>query len=139
MHSPCSESVQNSEHTGYLTAGSDAPNSQQSAPNTPPHYSYPGGNVAQQRNNGGAAAAAAASEFPAYNAADFESTASTALGSAAGEEAVVDAMCTSGGMRVAPDAQDLRQFVESVSGMDGLRVAELLRAKMVRLSIGAGQ
>lgn len=43
----------------------------------------------------------------------------------------MDAMCTPGGMRVAPEAQDLRQFVESVSGMDGLRVAELLRAKMV--------
>lgn len=52
---------------------------------------------------------------------------------------MVDAMCTPGGMRVAPEAQDLRQFVESVSGMDGLRVAELLREKMVSNLRGENQ
>ncbi|MEW5297566.1 MAG: hypothetical protein WDW36_000769 [Sanguina aurantia] len=124
-----------SEHTGYLTAGTDAPYSQHSSPHPPPHYSYPN-NAAQARsahlsgNGNGNPAAAAGSDFPAYNAADFESASNAALGSSAGEQAVVDAMCTPGGMRVAPEAQDLRQFVESVSGMDGLRVAELLRDKM---------
>jgi hypothetical protein len=36
------------------------------------------------------------------------------------------------GLRLAPDAEDLRRFVEGVSSLDGLRVAELLRARMVR-------
>jgi hypothetical protein len=54
-------------------------------------------------------------------------TASQVLGS---EEGLVDDITTPGGLRPAPDASDLRRFVEAASAMDGLRLAELLRAKM---------
>lgn len=35
------------------------------------------------------------------------------------------------GLRLAPDPDDLRKFVEAASSMDGLLLAELLREKMV--------
>jgi hypothetical protein len=54
-------------------------------------------------------------------------TAAQVLGT---EESVVDDVTTPGGLRPAPDASDLRRFVEAASAMDGLRLAELLRAKM---------
>ncbi len=47
------------------------------------------------------------------------------------EDALVDEICTVGGVRVMPNPDDLRRFVEASSHMDGLRLAELLRAKMV--------
>ena len=53
----------------------------------------------------------------------------SALGS---EEGLVGEICTPGGMRSAPDPEDLRKFVEAASLMDGLRIGELLIAKMVR-------
>ena len=52
-------------------------------------------------------------------------------GSGGGEQRLVDELCAPGGMRAAPDPQDLRLFVESASSMDGLRVGELLIEKMV--------
>jgi hypothetical protein len=58
------------------------------------------------------------------------------------EDSAVSDICTPAGLRPAPDAADLRHFVDVISGMDGLRVAELLRAKMVRrarvVETGAG-
>jgi hypothetical protein len=49
------------------------------------------------------------------------------------EEDLVGNLCAPGGMRAAPDPEDLRQFVEAASSMDGLRIGELLMQKMVRL------
>ena len=54
-------------------------------------------------------------------------SASQVLGS---EDALVDDITTPGGLRPVPDAADLRRFVEAASTMDGLRLAELLRAKL---------
>jgi hypothetical protein len=51
------------------------------------------------------------------------------------EESAVSDICTPAGLRPAPDAADLRHFVDVISSMDGLRVAELLRAKMVGTSL----
>jgi hypothetical protein len=48
------------------------------------------------------------------------------------EESVVDDITAPGGLRPLPDAADLRRFVDTASSMDGLRIAELLREKMVR-------
>jgi hypothetical protein len=45
---------------------------------------------------------------------------------------VVDDITAPGGLRPLPDAADLRRFVDTASSMDGLRIAELLRVKMVR-------
>jgi hypothetical protein len=47
------------------------------------------------------------------------------------EESVVDDITAPGGLRPLPDAADLRRFVDTASSMDGLRIAELLREKMV--------
>ncbi|KAK9841847.1 hypothetical protein WJX81_007132 [Elliptochloris bilobata] len=48
-----------------------------------------------------------------------------------GEEGrAVEALCAPGGLRAAPDADALRLFVERVSGLNGGRVAELLRAQL---------
>lgn len=50
-----------------------------------------------------------------------------------GEEGrAVEALCAPGGLRAAPGAETLRLFVERVSGLDGARVAELLRTQLVR-------
>ncbi|GFR49633.1 hypothetical protein Agub_g11706 [Astrephomene gubernaculifera] len=46
------------------------------------------------------------------------------------EEQLVDGICTPGGLRLAPDAEDLRRFVEAVGSLDGLKVGELLHDKM---------
>ncbi|KXZ53314.1 hypothetical protein GPECTOR_7g1208 [Gonium pectorale] len=54
-------------------------------------------------------------------------TASGVLGS---EDQLVEGICTPGGLRLAPDPDDLRRFVEAIGSLDGLRVAELLRDKM---------
>ncbi|KIZ05085.1 VHS domain-containing protein [Monoraphidium neglectum] len=54
-------------------------------------------------------------------------TPSQVLGS---EESVVGDVCAPGGLRPTPDAADLRRFVGASSAMDGLRLAEVLRAKM---------
>lgn len=48
------------------------------------------------------------------------------------ESALVDDITTPGGVRALPDPADLRRFVDTASSMDGLRIAELLREKMVR-------
>ena len=48
------------------------------------------------------------------------------------EAALVDAMCTPGGLRAAPERDDLRLFVENIAAVNGTTVAELLRDKMVR-------
>jgi hypothetical protein len=42
-----------------------------------------------------------------------------------------------GGLRPLPDAADLRRFVDSASSMDGLRIAELLRDKMVGAAVAS--
>lgn len=55
------------------------------------------------------------------------------------EESAVSDICTPAGLRPAPDAADLRHFVDVISSMDGLRVAELLRAKMVRQALREGE
>ena len=47
------------------------------------------------------------------------------------EEQLVDDICAQAGMRPMPNVDDLRKFVESASNMDGLKIAELLMAKMV--------
>jgi hypothetical protein len=49
------------------------------------------------------------------------------------EESVVDDITAPGGLRPLPDAADLRRFVDTASSMDGLRIAELLREKMVSM------
>ncbi|GAX80307.1 hypothetical protein CEUSTIGMA_g7745.t1 [Chlamydomonas eustigma] len=54
-------------------------------------------------------------------------TPTSAFGS---EEDLVGKICAPGGMRAAPDPEDLRLFVEAASSMDGLRVGELLMQKM---------
>lgn len=46
----------------------------------------------------------------------------------------MDDITTPGGVRALPDPADLRRFVDTASSMDGLRVAEVLRDKLV----GAG-
>ncbi|GLC64790.1 AP-4 complex accessory subunit Tepsin [Pleodorina starrii] len=46
------------------------------------------------------------------------------------EAQLVDSVCTPGGMRLAPDPDDLRRFVEAAGSVDGLKLAELLRDKM---------
>jgi hypothetical protein len=48
------------------------------------------------------------------------------------EEEVVDDICAPGGLRPLPDPADLQRFVDTASNMDGLRIAELLREKLVR-------
>ena len=47
-----------------------------------------------------------------------------------GEEALVDDITAPGGLRPAPDDADLRRFAEAAGALDGLKLAELLRAKM---------
>ncbi len=47
------------------------------------------------------------------------------------EQAIVDGMCSAGGLRAQPTAEDLRAFVSSVSALDGLKVGELMIQKMV--------
>jgi hypothetical protein len=44
----------------------------------------------------------------------------------------VEALCAPGGLRAAPTADALRLFVERASGLDGGRVAGLLREQLVR-------
>jgi len=70
----------------------------------------------------GYASSSAAAAAPAHDV-----TPSQVLGS---EESIVDDITTPSGLRPLPDASDLRRFVEAASTMDGLRLAELLRAKM---------
>jgi len=52
------------------------------------------------------------------------------------EEGLVDDITTPGGLRPLPDPADLRRFVDNASSMDGLKIAELLRGKMVRGTMG---
>lgn len=59
-------------------------------------------------------------------------TAGGARGMPGGEETLVEDICLPGGVRGMPEPSDLRRFVDRANGMDGLRIAELLRAKMVR-------
>lgn len=92
------------------------------------------GNTSPQRNGGnggyggygsfdsmgGSSSSAASAPAPHVSPAQV-------LGS---EEGLVDDICAPGGLRPVPDASDLRRFVEAASAMDGLRLAEVLRAKM---------
>ncbi|KAL6764886.1 hypothetical protein V8C86DRAFT_1215418 [Haematococcus lacustris] len=86
------------------------------------------GLTASYRASGGSfgppsgSAAAAGGGFPGSRL-----TPSTVLGT---EEALVDDISTAGGVRPAPSEQDLRQFVEAASSMDGLRIAELMMKKL---------
>lgn len=52
------------------------------------------------------------------------------------ESALVDDITTPGGVRALPDPADLRRFVDTASSMDGLRIAEVLREKMVGVCRG---
>ena len=54
------------------------------------------------------------------------------------EAELVDALCTPGGLRAAPEREDLRLFVESISAVNGTTVADLLRQKMVSLHNALG-
>lgn len=45
---------------------------------------------------------------------------------------LVDGICAVGGVRAQPSREDLRLFVENIASLNGTRVAELLRAKMVQ-------
>jgi len=47
------------------------------------------------------------------------------------EAELVDALCTPGGLRAAPEREDLRLFVERIAAVNGTTVADLLRQKMV--------
>lgn len=47
--------------------------------------------------------------------------------------------CGRAGLRLAPEQEDLRRFVEAVGSLDGLKVAELLRDKMVRRALLRGR
>lgn len=44
---------------------------------------------------------------------------------------LLDSLTQPGGVRAQPRDEDLQQFVESVSSMDGLKMAELMQAKLV--------
>jgi hypothetical protein len=44
---------------------------------------------------------------------------------------LLDTLTQPGGVRAEPPKEDLQQFVESASSMDGLKMAELMMAKMV--------
>ncbi|GIL49429.1 hypothetical protein Vafri_5766 [Volvox africanus] len=46
------------------------------------------------------------------------------------EAQLVDSICAPGGLRLAPDPEDLRRFVEAAGNLDGIKLAELLRDKM---------
>jgi hypothetical protein len=50
------------------------------------------------------------------------------------EAALVDDITTPGGVRALPDPADLRRFVDTAGSMDGLRLAELLREKLVSVA-----
>jgi len=47
-------------------------------------------------------------------------------------QVLLDGITLPGGLRPQPSAEDLRTFVEATSGMDGLRMAELMMGKLVR-------
>eukprot|EP00195_Chlamydomonas_chlamydogama_P001546 CAMPEP_0202923474 /NCGR_PEP_ID=MMETSP1392-20130828/78467_1 /ASSEMBLY_ACC=CAM_ASM_000868 /TAXON_ID=225041 /ORGANISM="Chlamydomonas chlamydogama, Strain SAG 11-48b" /LENGTH=351 /DNA_ID=CAMNT_0049617155 /DNA_START=57 /DNA_END=1109 /DNA_ORIENTATION=- len=70
------------------------------------------------------------------NGSGFRQHTAAGLGSAAAsnvmvsEFQLVEDICTPGGMRPTPDPEDLRKFVELASGMDGLKIGELLIQKM---------
>ncbi len=51
---------------------------------------------------------------------------------------ITPALALPPGLRLAPDPEDLRKFVEAASSMDGLHIAELLRGKMVGRGRGQG-
>lgn len=68
-------------------------------------------------------------------AAPRAASATPALQVLGSEEALVGDITTPGGLRPLPDAADLRRFVDTASSMDGLRLGELLRDKMVREAV----
>lgn len=43
----------------------------------------------------------------------------------------MDEICALGGVRAQPSREDLRLFVENIASLNGTRVAELLRTKIV--------
>ena len=45
----------------------------------------------------------------------------------------MDALCTPGGLRAAPEREDLRLFVESIAAVNGTTIAECLTEKMVHV------
>jgi hypothetical protein len=45
----------------------------------------------------------------------------------------VNALCVGGGLRVTPATEQLTAFVQGISRLDGLKVAELLQRKLVRV------
>jgi hypothetical protein len=47
------------------------------------------------------------------------------------EQGLVDDITASGGLRAIPSQEDLKQFVEAASNMDGLKIAELMMGKLV--------
>eukprot|EP00798_Chlamydomonas_sp_ICE-L_P022194 gene22194-29254_t len=59
-------------------------------------------------------------DTPGFNVANVMGT----------ESQLVDDICAPAGMRPNPDRADLQKFVESVSNMDGLKIADLLMEKM---------
>ncbi len=54
------------------------------------------------------------------------------------EAELVDALCTPGGLRAAPEREDLRLFVERIAAVNGTTVADLLRQKIVSVSTSGG-
>ena len=48
------------------------------------------------------------------------------------EAELVDQLCTVGGLRVVPEREALRVFVESIASLNGTTVAQLLAGKLVR-------
>jgi hypothetical protein len=54
------------------------------------------------------------------------------------EQGVVDDITASGGLRATPTPEDLKQFVEAASNLDGLKIAELMMGKLVSGAAGAG-
>lgn len=45
----------------------------------------------------------------------------------------MEQLCTAGGLRVAPEREALRVFVESISALNGTTVAQRLEEKLVRV------
>ncbi|GIL73671.1 hypothetical protein Vretimale_5445 [Volvox reticuliferus] len=65
-----------------------------------------------------------------FGAGGYTAPAVVAAGVLGSEAQLVDGICTPGGLRLAPDAEDLRRFVEAAGNLDGIKLAELLREKM---------
>jgi len=92
----------------------------------------PAGPAARSALGGGAAGRAPGGAAPADGITGGDGGGGSGGGGGGEEARVVEALCAPGGLRAAPAADALRLFVERASGLDGGRVAGLLREQLVR-------